>query len=88
MWNISVVVSSLLGAGQGWELTCGYSVSEGGELLLHPSWSSAALTRWGCSPGCSGVLSVPRGVQAVMLDKEQEETYALSLRHNEEGFAF
>ena len=55
VWNISVVVSSLLGACQGWESTCGYNVSEGGELLLHPAWSSAALMRWGCSPGCSGV---------------------------------
>ena len=62
---------------------------EGDDLLLHPSWCSAALTPWGWSPGCSvSMLSVPRGFQAVMLNKEQKETYALSLRPDEKGFAF
>lgn len=28
VWNISVVISSLLGACQDWESTCGYNVSE------------------------------------------------------------
>lgn len=76
VWNISVVISSLLGACQDWESTCGYNVSEGAApapivVLSRPDAVGAlSWVLW-------SVLSVPRGVQAVMPNKEQEETIHL-----------